>query len=84
MGQTDFSGAKVFLRIHLRCPHLRDHVPTLNFVFENQPIVSGILTQPSRRKQFASRRKGGQVVICITIHLYYRFVVFTLLMNYTL
>ena len=30
---------------------------TLNRVFENQPILSGILTQLSSRKQFASRRK---------------------------
>ena len=32
-------------------------VPTLNWVFENKSMVTGILTQPSGRKQFASRRK---------------------------
>ena len=32
-------------------------MPTLNFVFDNQLILSGILTQLSSRKQFASRRK---------------------------
>ena len=31
-------------------------MPTLNWVVENQPIVTGILTQPSSRKQFTSRR----------------------------
>ena len=29
------------------CPHPKDLVPTLNWVFENQPIVSGILTENS-------------------------------------
>ena len=50
-------------------PHRSVMVPTLNWVFENQPIMSGILTQPSGRKLFASRRKRslekGGVVICI-------------------
>ena len=32
-------------------------VPTFSWVFEKQLIVSGILTEPSSRKQFASRRK---------------------------
>ena len=38
-------------------PYPNDLVPTLNWVFENQLMVSGILTLPSSRKQFASRRK---------------------------
>ena len=45
-----------------------DFVPTLNWVFENQPMVTRILIQPSSRKQFASRRKKvfekGELVIC--------------------
>ena len=51
-------------------------MPTLNWVFENQPIVLGTLIQPSNRKQFASRRKrslkrgAGSYLF---IHLYYRF-----------
>ena len=51
---------------------------TLNWVFDNQPIVSGILSQPNSRKKVASRRKrslekgaGGYLYI----HLYYRSVV---------
>ena len=32
-------------------------MPTLNWVFENHLMVTGIVTQPSSRKQFASRRK---------------------------
>ena len=32
-------------------------VPALNWVIENQPMVSDILTQPSSRKQFGIRRK---------------------------
>ncbi len=36
-------------------PYSNDLVPTLNC--ENQPMVSGILTQPSNRKKIASRRK---------------------------
>ena len=50
-------------------------MPTFNWVFENQPMVSGILTQLSSRKQFGSRRKrslkreGGSYLY---IHLYYR------------
>ena len=31
--------------------HPEDHVPTFNWVFENQPIASGKLTQPSRYKK---------------------------------
>ena len=31
---------------------------TLNWVFENQPIVSGKLTQPSNRKKFVGDEKG--------------------------
>ena len=51
-------------------PHPNDLVLTLNWVFENQPIVSGILIEPSNRKQFASRRKLplGKGVICIYIY----------------
>ena len=54
------------------CLHPKDLVPTLNWVFEIKSLVSGILTQLSSRKQFASRRKrplekGGRY-----IHLYYR------------
>ena len=30
----------------------------LNWVFENQPMVTGILTQPSGRKKFAADEKG--------------------------
>ena len=51
-------------------------MPTLNWVVENQPKVSGILTQPSSRKQFAGRRKGslenGEGGSYLYIHLYYR------------
>ena len=38
-------------------PYTNDLVPTHNRVLEDQPMVSGILTQPSSRKQFASRQK---------------------------
>ena len=38
-------------------PHRGVLVPTLNWVMENQPMVSIILTQLSSRKQFGSRRK---------------------------
>ena len=30
----------------------------LNWVFENQPMVTGILTQPSGRKKFAADEQG--------------------------
>ena len=33
------------------CPHPVDHVPTFNWVFEYQPIVSETLTQPSPYKR---------------------------------
>ena len=33
------------------CPLPKDPVPTFNWVFENQRIASGILTQPSRYKR---------------------------------
>ena len=35
-------------------PH-EDPVPTFNWVFENQPIASKILTQPSRYKRAESK-----------------------------
>ena len=57
-------------------PYRNDLVPTLNWVFENQPKETGILTQPSRRNQFASRRKrslknGGDSYNYLYVHLYY-------------
>ena len=36
------------------CPLPQDPMPTLNWVFENQPIASGKLTQPSRYKRVES------------------------------
>ena len=44
------------------------NVPTRNWVFENQLMVTGILTVASSRKQFASSRKkviekGEELVI---------------------
>ena len=33
-------------------------VPTLNWVIEDRLMVLELLTQPSNRKQFGSRRKG--------------------------
>ena len=50
-------------------------MPTLNWVFENQPMVLEILTQASGRKQFVSRRgrsleKGGGSNLYL--HPYYR------------
>ena len=58
-------------------PYPNDLVLTLNWVFENQLLVSGILTQSSRRKQFASRRKrlsekGVGSYLYNYIHLYFR------------
>ena len=52
-------------------------MPTLNWVIENPPMLSGILTQPSRSKLLANRRKrplnkGGRQLSYIYIHLYYR------------
>ena len=38
-------------------PYRDDLVTTFNWVFKNQPMVMGILTQPSSRKQFAGIRK---------------------------
>ena len=32
------------------CPHAEDPMPPFNWVFENLPIASGILTQPSSYK----------------------------------
>ena len=65
-------------------PYRNDLVPTLNWVFENQAMVTGILTQPSSLKQFDSRRerslkKGGGSYLHIIIHLYYRSVDSTVL-----
>ena len=49
------------------------YVPTLDWVIENQPIMSGILTQSSSRKQFANRRKRSlKKGWSICIYLYYR------------
>ena len=42
-----------------------DPVPTLNWVFENQSIVSRILTQPKAEKKVNNR--GIQVVIWLYI-----------------
>ena len=56
-------------------PHPKDLVRTLNWVFENQQIVSGILTQPISRKQYAIKRKGSLKKgsgSYLYIHLYYR------------
>ena len=38
-------------------PYPNDLVPTLDWVFKNQPMVSGILIHSCSGKQFASRRK---------------------------
>ena len=59
----------------------------LKWVFENQPIVSGISTQPSSRKQFATRlkrslKKGWEGGKYVYIHLYYRSVVGIILLIY--
>ena len=63
------------------CPLFEDLVLTFNWVFENQQIASGILTQPSRYKRAECNLlvdgKGPQQVdpgSCLVIHLYYRFV----------
>ena len=59
-------------------PHLNDLVSTLNWVFENQPMVSGILTQSSSRNNLLAdekghwKRWGGSYLY---IHLYYRSVI---------
>ena len=48
-------------------------MPTLNWVFENRSIMWGILTQPSSRKHFASKRKGSLKIVAgsyLYIHLY--------------
>ena len=54
---------------------------TFNWVFENQPIVSRILTQPSRHKSadfnLLADEKGlqqGDPGSCLVIHLIYRFI----------
>ena len=55
-----------------------DPVPTFNWVFKNQPIASGILTQLSRYKRADSNlladEKGprhlGQVVVRLCIYTY--------------
>ena len=48
---------------------------TLNWVIENKSMVAGILTQPSRRKQFALQKKKvigkGEEVVNMFIHLCY-------------
>ena len=44
------------------------------FGLENQLMMSEIFRQLSNRKQFASRRKRSLEVICLYLHLYYRFV----------
>ena len=58
------------------CPHPEDPVPTFNWIFENQSIESGILTQTSRYKRPVSNlladEKGPQQVdpdSCLVIHL---------------
>ena len=47
-------------------PLFKDPVPTFNWAFENQPIMSGILTQPRRYKRVACNlladEKGPQRV----------------------
>ena len=55
---------------------------TFNWVFENQPTASGILTQPRRCKReesnFLADEKGtkqGDPDSCLVIHLYYIFIV---------
>ena len=59
------------------CPLSKDPVPTFNWVFENQPKASGILTQPSRYKRAESNlladEKGpqqGDPGSCLVIHPY--------------
>ena len=55
---------------------LNDPVPTkFNWVFENQPLASGILTKPSPRAEinFLADKKGpqqGDPGSCSVIHLY--------------
>ena len=44
------------------CPHPEDPVPTLNWVYENQPIASGILKQPSRYKRTESNLLADEKV----------------------
>ena len=53
------------------CPHPKDLVQTFNWVFEDQPMASGILTQLSRYKRAESNLladekspdRGIQVVV---------------------
>ena len=54
-------------------PYRDDLVTTFNWVFKNQPMVMGKLTQPSSRNQFARRQKCslkrvGEVVIYVYIY----------------
>ena len=50
-------------------------MPNLNWVFENQPIVLGILTQPRSRKNLLADEKGSWkrgAGIYLYKHLYYK------------
>ena len=50
-------------------------MPTLNWVFKNQPIMSGILTQLSSKKQLPANEKDhwkSEANNYLYIHLYYR------------
>ena len=51
-------------------------MPIFNWVFENQPIASGTLTQPSHYKKAVSNlladEKGSGW--CLVKHLYYKFI----------
>ena len=65
------------------CPILKDPVPT--WVFENQPIESGIITQLSRYNRAETNlladEKGpqqGDPGSCLFINLYYRFIQITI------
>ena len=41
------------------CPHPKELLPTLDTVFDNQPIVSEILTHPSSRNNLLADEKGA-------------------------
>ena len=54
-------------------PHPEDPVPTLHWVYENQPIESGILIQLSRYKRTEGKQtkkvpnRGIQVVVWLYV-----------------
>ena len=63
-------------------PLPKDPMSTFNWIFENQPIASVILTQQSRYNLAESNLLADEKVLqlrvpkrCLVIHLYYRFIV---------